>query len=222
MSSRDLDPRTASVRPRPGRGRAGSVAGRGPIMTGRRRGGWRLPGVSARPLLREVASRFSPPYEATAGAPSGIRLADPSGRRPDIFLSHRYERRLFLRANYLALSATVPGRGPATEAELVAKMRGTLTKQRATIGWKRPPPDGDEWLERLADPMLEASKGIEAVQLLRAAWSPKRAAWHLRVETMSGSMVSGMMAAAPIAVPFDQREANSFVALVDAFSKAAS
>jgi hypothetical protein len=190
-------------------------------MTGRRRSGWRPPGVSARPLLLEVASRFSPPYEVTTGAHAGIRLADPSGRRPAIFVSHRNERRLFLRANYLALSATVPGRGPATEAELVATMRGSLSKQRAKIGWKRPPPDGDEWLERLAAPMLEAAKGIEAVQALRAVWSPKRAVWQLRVETMSGSMVSGMMAAMPIAVPFEHREASSFVALVDAFSQTA-
>jgi hypothetical protein len=189
-------------------------------MTGRRRG-WRTPGVSARPLLREVASRFSPAYEVEAGALGGIRLTDRSGRRPAIFVSHRYERRLFLRANYLAISATVPGRGPATDAELVAKMRGPLSKQRATIRWKRPPLDGDEWLERLTAPMLEAAKGIEAVQSLRATWSPERAAWLLRVETMSGSMVSGMMAAAPIAVPFEQREASSFVALVDAFSVAA-
>ena len=190
-------------------------------MTGRGSRGWRAPGVSARPLLLEIASRFSPPYEVTTGAHVGIKLVDPSGRRPAILVSHRNERRLFLRANYLVLSATVPGRGPGTEAELAATMRGSLSKQRAKIGWKKPPPDGDEWLERLAAPMLEATKGIEAVQSLRATWSPKRAVWLLHVETMSGSMVSGMMATLPIAVPFEQREASSFVALVEAFSQTA-
>jgi hypothetical protein len=39
--------------------------------------------------------------------------------------------------------------------------------------------------------------------------------WRVRLETLSGSMMSGFMTPLPVAVPFDQREADSFIALVD-------
>lgn len=148
----------------------------------------------------------------------GIRLTDPSGRRPDIFIRHRYDRRLFLRANYLQLSATIPGEGPTIDAELVVAFRGPLGRQRSRIAWKTPVVDGEEWLERLRSPLLAGAGDIEAVQRFTAAWSSRKRRWRLSVETMSGSMVSGMMAALPIAVPFEEREAMAFVGLVDALS----
>jgi hypothetical protein len=68
--------------------------------------------------------------------------------------------------------------------------------------------------------VLEAAGGIEAVQTMTAVWSSGKRSWRLRVKTMSGSMVSGFMAALPITVPFEQREAAAFIDLVDALSSA--
>lgn len=170
-------------------------------------------------VLREVAQQFCPPYEISDPDPKrpGLRMRDPSGRRPDVLVRHRYEKRLFLRANYLALSATVAGRGPVEAAELIVKLRGPLSRQHAKVSWKAPLIDGDEWMDRLRVPLLEAASGIEAIQTLSSRWTPKRGEWSLHLETMSGSMVSGMMAGLPIAVPFERREAAAFIDLVDAF-----
>jgi hypothetical protein len=170
-------------------------------------------------VLNEVAEQFCPPYEREEPDRKrpGITLRDPSGRRPSIVVRHRYEKRLFLRANYLSLSASIAGVGPDEPAELEVKLRGPLSRQRATVRWKRAIPDGDPWLARFRDPMLAAVQGVEAVQSLSATWAPKRREWSVRLETMSGSMVSGMMAGLPIAVPFEAREAAAFIGLVEAF-----
>jgi hypothetical protein len=175
-------------------------------------------------VLREVAQQFCPPYEITDADRKrpGFRLRDPSSRRPDVLARHRYEKKLFLRANYLALSATVEGAGPVGPAELTVKLQGPLSRQRATVSWKTPIIDGDEWMDRLREPLLEAANGIEAIQTLSARWTPKRNEWLLHLETMSGSMVSGMMAGLPIAVPFERREAAAFIDLVDAFVEAST
>jgi hypothetical protein len=53
------------------------------------------------------------------------------------------------------------------------------------------------------------------VQSLRLRWALGERAWNVRLETLSGSMMSGFMTPLPVAVPFDQREADSFIALVD-------
>jgi len=63
--------------------------------------------------------------------------------------------------------------------------------------------------------LLEAVRGIEAVQSLRMRWSAQEGVWRVRLETLSGSMMSGFMTPLPVAVPFDQREADSFIALLD-------
>jgi hypothetical protein len=63
---------------------------------------------------------------------------------------------------------------------------------------------------------------MEAIELMTAAWTVKKQTWRLRVETMSGSMVSGILAALPIAVPFDRQEAISFTALIDVFASASA
>jgi hypothetical protein len=166
-----------------------------------------------------VAGRFCPPYELSEPDRKrpGITLIDPSGRRPHIVVRHRYEKRLFLRANYLSLSASVVGVGPHEPAELTVRLRGPLSRQRASVRWKTSIADGDGWLARFEDPLLAAAGGVEAVQSLSATWVPKRHTWSLRLETMSGSMVSGMMAGLPIAIPFETREAQAFINLVDAF-----
>ena len=193
------------------------------MSEGRRRRGWRAAPVPSKPLLREVADRFSPPYEISSEAPQrGLRLVDPSGSQPDISIRHRYQRRLFLRANYLQLTSTVRGGGPEEDAELVVRFRGPLSRQRARVAWKASVPGGDEWLAGCRDRLVEEAGGIEAVELMTAAWSAKKQTWRLRVETMSGSMVSGILAALPIAVPFERHEATSFMGLIDVFGSASA
>lgn len=171
-------------------------------------------------MLLEVAGSFCPPYEIEEGKGPGIRLRDPAGARPSIFLRHRYEKRLFLRATYLAVSVKIPGSGPKEPAELTVRIRGPLSRQRATVSWRHPIDGGDIWKDRLGDALNEAVNGVEAVQSASATWSPTKGEWSIRLETMSGSLVSGMMAAMPIAVPFERREASSIVDLVDGFQRA--
>jgi len=172
------------------------------------------------PSVKEAARRFCPPYVVAGEAPWALRvkLTDPSGSRPNISVGHRHERRLFLKANYLWLSSTVPGHGPERNGELTFRFRGSLSRQRTRFGWAAPVPGGPEWLARVEGPLLQAVRGIEAVQSLRMRWSAEESVWHLRLETLSGSMMSGFMTPLPVAVPFEQREADSFIALVDALA----
>ena len=59
---------------------------------------------------------------------------------------------------------------------------------------------------------------IQAVQLLRIDWSARRQVWRLDLETLSGSMMSGITAVLPIAVPFDREEAAGVIAVIDALA----
>lgn len=169
-----------------------------------------------------MAARFCPPYEALGEDPEAPRiiLHDPAGARPNISLRHRYVRRLFLRANYLQIGASVPGVGPPQAGELAFRFRGPLSRQRSSIAWRSPVPGGETWLRGLEGPLLEAARRIEAVQSLAITWSPRRREWRIELETMSGSMVSGITAFLPIAVPFDQAEADGVLAMIDALAVA--
>lgn len=178
---------------------------------------WRRPRVSTFGAVHDVASRFCPPYEIDKEDPAALRmvLRDPRGVRPNLVLGHHYVRRLFLKTSYLRAASTVPGRGPEQNAELVFRFRGPLSRQRASVDWNEPVPDGELWLERLRHPLLEAVRDVEALQSLRIRWSPKRQVWLLELETMSGSIVSGIGAFLPIAVPLDPSEANAVIKMID-------
>lgn len=178
---------------------------------------WRTPRVPSFGALQQAAARFCPPYriEEESAPRLRIRLRDPVGRRPDLTLRHRNERRLFLRANYLVAEADIPGDGPGADGELTFRFRGPLSRQRAALRWRAPVPDGDQWLDRLRTPLLKAAGKVEAVQVLQIRWSAPTETWHLRLETISGSMVSGFLAPLPIAVPLDAGEAAAVIALVD-------
>lgn len=178
---------------------------------------WRRPRISSFEPLREAALRFCPPYEFLDEARGRLRikLRDPQGRRPDLSLSHRNERRLFLKANYLHIGCTVPGDGPPVDGELAFKFRGWFSRQRADVAWTREVPGGEEWLHRLRDPLGRSVAMIQALQSLRIAWSPRRGAWRIDLETLSGSMLSGITAVLPIAVPFDREEAAGVIAVID-------
>ncbi len=80
--------------------------------------------------------------------------------------------------------------------------------------------DGAPWLERLASPLMDGASGVEALQSLVVRWNARRRLWRLELETMSGSVVSGMGAFIPVAVPFDRSEADSVVALVETLGSA--
>jgi hypothetical protein len=178
---------------------------------------WRRPRVSTFQSVRDVAARFCPPYAIEKEDPSALRviLSDPNDVRPNLVLGHHYVRRLFLKTNYLRAASTIPGRGPGRNAELRFRLRGPLSRQRASINWKEPVPDGDRWLERLGRPLVEAARGVQAIQSLTIRWSPKRRVWLLELETMSGSIVSGLGAFLPVAVPFDPAEARAVIGLID-------
>ena len=181
---------------------------------------WRRPRVSSYEPLREAAVRFCPPYELLEEAKGRLRikLRDPQGYRPDLSLSHRNVRRMFLKANYLHIGCTVPGDGPPADGQITFKFRGWFSNQRADVRWAHDVPDGEAWLHRLRDPLVRAVSTIQAVQQLRIGWSPRRGAWRLELETLSGSMLSGITAVLPIAVPFDREEAAGVVAIIDALA----
>jgi hypothetical protein len=185
---------------------------------------WRRPRVSTFAVIRDVAARFVPPLEMQKEEPWAGRLIlrDPSGKRPRIVLSHRYKRRLFLRANYLNVTATIPGEGPDEEGELDVRFAGPFSRQRATVRWAKPIVDGDRWIEELRLPLIQAVTGVEAVQSLRIRWSARRKVWRFELQTMSGSVISGLGAFVPVAVPFDRREADSILAMLDVFSQLGS
>ena len=181
---------------------------------------WRRPPISSYEPLREAARRFCPPYEVLEESKARLRikLRDPQGRRPDVTLRHRNERRLFLKANYLHISSTVPGKGPSVDGQITFRFRGWLSRQRANPTWTSEGSGSDEWLDRLREPLGRAVADIQAVQSLRIAWSARRGAWRIELKTMSGSMVSGITAMVPIAVPFDREEAAGFIAIIDALA----
>jgi hypothetical protein len=180
---------------------------------------WRRPQVSSFGQLHEAAERFCPPYEVHEESKGALRikLRDPSGVRPDLVLSHRPVRRLFLKANYTRIVCNVPGDGPDSDGELTFRFLGWFSRQRGTVAWrKQPSSGGDEWLRRLRAPLLDAVRNIEAVQSARIQWSAKRRVWRVELETLSGSMMSGITALVPIGVPFDRKEAEGILAMVDA------
>jgi hypothetical protein len=181
---------------------------------------WRRPRVSSYEPLREAALRFCPPYELLDESRGRLRikLRDPQGRRPDLSLSHRNERRLFLKANYLHIGCTVPGDGPPVDGKISFKFRGWFSRQRAVAAWTHKVPGGEEWLHLLRDPLGRGVEMIQAVQLLRIDWSVRRQVWRLDLETLSGSMMSGITAMLPIAVPFDREEATGVIAVIDALA----
>lgn len=180
----------------------------------------RRPRVSSFNLLRDAARRFGPHYEVAeqSGSALRIRLQDPERLRPDLVLRHRHERRLFFRANYLVVMADVPGDGPDADGELRFRFRGPLSRQRASLRWRNPVPNGATWADRLQDPLLQALRSIDAVETLRIRWHARSRTWHLELKTLSGSMVGGFMTAMPIPVPLDQEEVRGIVAMVDALA----
>jgi hypothetical protein len=178
------------------------------------------PRVSSFGVLRDAALRFRPHYEIVdqSDGELRIRLRDPGGERPDVFLRHRHDRRLFFRANYLVVVADVPGRGPPSDGELSFKFRGPFSRQRARLGWKKPVPQGETWTDRLREPLMEALEDIDAVESLAIRWRARSRVWHVELKTMSGSMVGGFMTAMPIAVPLEAKEARGVISLIDALS----
>jgi hypothetical protein len=182
------------------------------------RGRRRRPAVSSIGVLRNAAGKFCPPYEVEHVDAGGLRikLRDPSGRRPDLRLRHRHERRLFLKANYLVVESSVSGEGPAQDGELTFRFRGPLRRQRAVLRWRRPVEDGDRWARRLQEPLLRGLRDVEAIQSLVIGWTASTGAWQLRLETISGAMLGGMMSPLPIPVPLDPQEAVGIIAMIDA------
>jgi hypothetical protein len=182
------------------------------------------PKVSSFGLLRQVAGGFRPSYEIDEQSKQAlrIRLRDPAGRRPDLTLRHRHDRRLFFRANYLVVEAEVPGRGPSTNGELTFRFRGPFSRQRASLRWRNEVSGGEEWIERLQEPLLDALRDVEAVESFRVRWRARGRTWHLQLETISGSMVGGFMTAMPIAVPLEAREVRGIIGLVDALAATAA
>lgn len=119
------------------------------------------------------------------------------------------------------VASSVPGDGPAEDGELVFRFKGPFSRQKGSLKWAAAMEDGERWLSRLNAPLVEAASGIEAVQTLQIRWSARRRIWRLELETMSGSVVSGLGAFVPVAVPFDRREAEAVLAAIEALGATA-
>lgn len=185
-------------------------------MTARR---WR-PRVSTFGALADVVRRFVPPYRIDEEDEAGlwIRLRDPDGRHPDITLRHRHDRRLFLKANYLVAESTIRGNGPSSDGEMVFRFRGPFSRQRATLRWRSPVAGGEEWTDRLEEPLRRAIDKVEAMESLRIVWSARTRTWRFELKTLSGSVVGGFMSPMPIVVPLDPQEAEGVIEAVDALA----
>jgi hypothetical protein len=179
------------------------------------------PTVSSIGTLKGVANAFCPPYrvrEVEAGALT-IKLEDAEGHRPDLILRHRHERRLFFRANYLVVESSVPGEGPPDDGDLTFRFRGPLSRQRAHLRWRKAVRGGEEWTERLRDPLMQGIEDVEGIEALQIHWNARRRSWHLRLKTLSGSLVGGFMILMPIAVPIEPREAAGIIRVIDALAR---
>jgi hypothetical protein len=171
-------------------------------------------------MLKGVAAKFCPPYRVREVETSAlsIKLEDPDGRRPDLILRHRHERRLFFQANYLVAESSIPGEGPELDGDLAFRFRGPIARQRARLRWRRPVPDGDRWTERLHDPLLGSVGDVGGIESLQIHWNARRRLWQLRLKTLSGSMVGGFMILMPIPVPIEPQEVRGIIRMIDALA----
>lgn len=186
--------------------------------------GRRRPAVSSLDTLKAVASRFCPPYRMGKVQPRAlsITLEDPEGRRPDLRLSHRHERRLFFRANYLIAESSIPGDGPAEDGELRFRFRGPPGRQRSLLRWRGRSAGGEEWAARLREPLMRGVGSVDGIESLEIHWDARRRRWQLRLKTLSGSMVGGFMILMPISVPLEPQEAEGIIRMIDALAQTRS
>jgi hypothetical protein len=180
----------------------------------------RRPAVSTIDTLKGVATLFCPPYriQEVESSALSIRLGDPAGERPDLTLRHRYERRLFFRANYLVVESSVPGEGPPEDGDLAFRFRGPLSRQRARLRWRKPVRGGQEWADRLREPLLDGIGEVEGVEAFQIHWNARRRLWQLRLKTLSGSMIGGFMVLMPIAVPIEPQEVRGIIRMIEALT----
>lgn len=184
----------------------------------------RQPSPSSIDMLKGVATKFCPPYRVREVETSAlsIKLEDPDGRRPDLLLRHRHERRLFFRANYLVAESSIPGEGPEEDGDLAFRFRGPIGRQRARLRWRKPVPHGETWTERLRDPLLDGVGDVGGIESLQIHWNARRRLWQLRLKTLSGSMIGGFMVLMPIPVPIEPQEVRGIIRMIDALAATGS
>ena len=166
------------------------------------------------PSLRAAAVAFCPPFEVAAEDPQrlSIDLGEEAGGRT-LRLRYRSERGLFLRTYYLVIQAELAGEGPAEP--------GTLELRRGKLRWKRPAPrDGKRWSEVLLSGEARAALKKLQVERLVLAWEPRRASWHVALETLSGAVTVTFFPPLMTPNPFRREEARALDALLDAFKQA--
>jgi hypothetical protein len=193
-------------------------------VTGRVARPRRRPGVSTLDTLRAAARKFCPPYRVGSVEPAAlsITLEDPEGRRPNLRLRHRHERRLFFRANYLVAESSVPGQGPSGDGDLRFRFRGPIGRQRASLRWLGDAAGADEWTERLREPLTRGLSDVEGIESLEIHWNARRRLWQLRLKTLSGSTVGGFMVLMPIPIPLEAAEARGIIGMIDALADTGS
>lgn len=180
--------------------------------------------MSSLDTLRGVASKFCPPYRLGKVEPRALSLTleDPDGRRPDLRLRHRHERRLFFRANYLVAESSVTGEGPSEDGELRFRFRGPPSRRGSRLRWRGDAAGGADWAERLREPLMRGLASVEGVESLEIHWNARRRLWQLRLKTLSGSMVGGFMILLPISVPMEPQEAEGIILMIDALARTRS
>lgn len=174
------------------------------------------------PPLQQAAAAFCPPYEVSEERKGllSILLADPEGQLPDLRAGYRLERRLFVRTAYLALSAEFPGQGPPGDADFRARKPARTMGPGRKLRWDRVAGELQEWRNRVAAIVEGPAARISSVESLTLGWHRRGQGWRFRLETLSGSVVAGMLPPVPIPVPIEPEEVAAVVAMLTGLRRA--
>lgn len=177
--------------------------------------------MSPQQAVVKASVELAPSYRpGLPGQTMQMESQDPE--LPDITIGLRKERRMFSRSWPLVIESHLEGSGPEQPLKLRYRRRPFRRPQGLEAVGAGPPADGAEWARRFEEAsLLEGASEMTSVQDLSVAWSPPDGRWHLRLQTLAGSMI-GTAPGSSIAVPFEPDDIRGLLKVLRAFRQAVS